>query len=148
MGRAKSQAEPLPEQPSSQPWVRFQAELDRQGKGLQWLANRMGCSIQRVQNWTTRGVPKGAFPELAAALDKSVDWVAGLPQKEHKPAPVLSNNALLLAIAYDHMTAAEKMRLDRLMAASMDIQLRNEVPTDEGGLSGLGDLDEHEKKTG
>ncbi len=62
-------------------WGRIQGELTRRGKGLQWLANELGSPIQRVQNWTTRGVPKGAYPEIAAALGKSIDWLAGMNDK-------------------------------------------------------------------
>jgi hypothetical protein len=130
-------------------WKQFQEELDRRGKGLQWLADRMGCSIQRVQNWTTRGVPRGAYPELAAALGQTIDWVAGNEPRRPDPVlPSLSNSAMLVALAYDRMTPAEKMRLDRLMAAALDIDLSSEqVPHDRGGLSGLSDLDEHEQSS-
>lgn len=33
--------------------------------------------LQRIQNWITRGVPRHAWPEIAQALGKSIDWVAG-----------------------------------------------------------------------
>lgn len=64
-------------------------------------------------------------------------------------APVVSDAAMLVALAYDRMTPAEKMRLDRLMAAAMDVPLeRQDVHQDLGGMSGLGDLEdtEHHKQ--
>lgn len=37
----------------------------------------MGWSIQRLQNWKLRGVPSKVFPDIATALGRSIDWVAG-----------------------------------------------------------------------
>jgi len=58
-------------------WQRVNAELKRRGKGIQWLADQAGWKIQRVQNWSKRGVPQEVFPEIAMVLNKSIDWVAG-----------------------------------------------------------------------
>jgi SOS-response transcriptional repressor LexA len=67
-------------------WTRIEEELARRGRGWQWLADQMGMKIQRVQNWKTRGVPKGAYPDLAAALGKTMDWVAGIADEDRQAA--------------------------------------------------------------
>jgi hypothetical protein len=70
-------------------WDRVERELARRKLGQQWLADKLGYTIQRVQNWKTRGIPKSAFPEVAAALNESADWVAGTAEPKWKqPAAV------------------------------------------------------------
>lgn len=61
----------------SSTWDRIDSELRRRRRNWQWLADRMGWTIQRLQNWKLRGVPSKVYPELATALDRSLDWVAG-----------------------------------------------------------------------
>jgi hypothetical protein len=61
-------------------WDRIERELARRKKGLQWLADQMTYTLQRVQNWKTRGVPKSAYPDVAAAFGESIDWVAGVAE--------------------------------------------------------------------
>ena len=76
-------------------WNRVKDEAERRAKGRwqQWLTDRLTdisdkpYSIQRVQNWKTRGVPRGEYPSLALALGKSIDWVAGLEASERIPEP-------------------------------------------------------------
>jgi hypothetical protein len=66
-------------------WDRINNELLRRGKNWQWLADQTDYSIQRLQNWKTRGVPTGSYALLAEKLNRSIDWVAGL---EADPLPV------------------------------------------------------------
>lgn len=58
-------------------WERIDAELKRRGRNWQWLADEMGYTIQRLQNWKTRGVPRNEHGAIADALEKSTDWVSG-----------------------------------------------------------------------
>lgn len=78
-------------------WERVESEVKRQYKGdapLQWLADKLGYSIQRVQNWKARGIPRDAWYDIAVSLSISIDWVAGLVDEprahfrvEEPPAP-------------------------------------------------------------
>jgi lambda repressor-like predicted transcriptional regulator len=60
------------------PWDIVTAELSRRGKNLTWLADELGTSLQRVQNWKTRGIPSGQFRAVASALGVTVDQLEGL----------------------------------------------------------------------
>jgi hypothetical protein len=66
------------------------------------------------------------------------------PNASALPA-VLSKDALHVAEAYERMTAAERQRLDRLMAAALDMPIDAPAREHAGGMSGLGPLDEVEK---
>lgn len=65
-----------------------EAERHAKGRAQQWLAERLTdvgekeYTIQRVQNWKTRGIPKGEYETLATALGKTLDWVAGVERVE------------------------------------------------------------------
>lgn len=62
-------------------WERVESEVKRQYKGdaqLQWLADKLGYSIQRLQNWKSRGIPRDAWYDIAVSLSVSIDWIAGL----------------------------------------------------------------------
>ncbi len=72
----------------NQAWTLVEAELTHRRKGPQWLADALGFTIQRVQNWKTRGVPANAFPAVAAAFGESVEWISGVaPPKRKTKAP-------------------------------------------------------------
>jgi len=102
------------------------------------------------------GLTKGRVSQLLDPNEPFGDNAArrlteklGLPMRyfDQPPDAPLSSDALQVAVAYEKMTPAEKMRLDRLMAAAMDVPLQQqEVPHDMGGMSGLGPLDETPKK--
>ena len=137
----------------NRPWQQFADELERRAKPLQWLATRLSCSIQRVQNWTTRGVPRAAFPEVAEAFGESIDWVAGLapPKWQEATKQTLSEDALALAAAYEKMSANERQRLRLLLMAARDginpdIARAPGRPAPAadflGGMSNFGKLDE------
>ena len=66
-------------------WQRVQDELDARGRGLKWLADALDTSVQRVQNWKARGLPPGAQLEVAVALNRSLDWLAGIAPIEREP---------------------------------------------------------------
>lgn len=57
-------------------WQRIEAELRRRGRTDQWLADELGYSKQRVNNWSRRGVPATEHSNLARVLGKTLDWVA------------------------------------------------------------------------
>ena len=59
-------------------WDRINKELLRRGKNWQWLADQTEFTIQRLHNWKKRGVPPACYPTLAAKLNRSTDWIAGL----------------------------------------------------------------------
>jgi hypothetical protein len=59
------------------PWERIDQELKRLGKNWAWLSEELGFTMQRLQNWKTRGVPPDAWLPVADALDVSLDWLAG-----------------------------------------------------------------------
>jgi hypothetical protein len=95
-------------------WERVSAELERRGLGLAWLADKMECSIQRVQNWTTRGIPKGAYGDVAAALGESIDWIAGRAPPKWRTAPPLPEfdaDTLNFAAEYQRMSIEQRRAL-------------------------------------
>lgn len=118
--------EPKEPAPKADPaWERVSAELTRRGKKIGWLATKLETSIQRVQNWSARGLPPKAYAEVAAALDESVDWVAGVgPPKWRTPplAPterdLLTEKAVAVGRAFDRMNATDQQLFLRLLEAS------------------------------
>jgi hypothetical protein len=84
-------------------WKRIDAELTARGRSITWLAQRMESSVQRVYNWQSRGIPASAYPELAEALGKSIDWVAGKDEDEPSGASGLSPMAMKLAVEFDRI---------------------------------------------
>jgi hypothetical protein len=80
--------------------------MQRRGKGLLWLADALSTpdavyTIQRVQNWTTRGLPRKEFPAVAVALGESSDWVAGLAGPKRTDVDRLSPMAVAIAREFD-----------------------------------------------
>lgn len=133
----------------SRPWKQFQDELDRRGKSLRWLAERLNSDVRRVHNWKERGVPRGAWPELAAAFGESIDWVAGLAPARRRPPGEWDEDTKAFATEYQMLDMDERKMLRRLFDAVKDSP-RGIVPPSErpylGGLSGFGDFDEEEDK--
>jgi hypothetical protein len=133
-------------------WSRVDVELKRRGVGLTWLADAMGSSIQRVQNWTTRGLPPKAYGEVAAALDETLDWIAGLSSPKWREAPTplvdqLSPAAIAFALYFDRADAKERQILARMIPVDIDITRPAGPLNHLGGLeTGLGDLDAPPKR--
>lgn len=62
-------------------WRRVTDELAARGRNLTWLAEKLGSGRQRVYNWQARGVlPQSVHAEVAAALGKTPNWLAGLDE--------------------------------------------------------------------
>ncbi len=127
---------------------------DRRGRAV--VAERAGLSSVALEQ-IIKGVllptkadgtrsPKSLGDKAARAIERAFSLGEGWFDAS-EPATSLSNEALMVAIAYDSMTRAEKMRLDRLMAAALDVPIqRQDVPEYMGGISGLGELDEEPAK--
>lgn len=66
-------------------WNRIDAELKRasgikEGKGRwAWLATQLGYTVQRLQNWKSRGVPGDEHARIAAVLRVTLDWLVTGP---------------------------------------------------------------------
>lgn len=62
------------------PWEVIEESLlrHRPARNLQWLADRLGTSIQVVHNWKSRGVPAKRYREIAEALGVTLDQLEGL----------------------------------------------------------------------
>ena len=75
-------------------WDRINNELLRRGKNWQWLADQTDYSIQRLQNWKTRGVPYEVCPAIERLTDRQVmrydlrpnDWSEMWPELAQAPA--------------------------------------------------------------
>jgi len=89
-------------------WTRVQEELDARGRGLKWLADALGTSVQRVQNWKARGLPPGVHVEVATALGRSLDWMAGIAPVERQPM-ILTDEEQRIILALRHGTAVHKL---------------------------------------
>lgn len=85
----------------TEPIERVLAELDRCGHNRAWLARKLNVSQQSIYNWTRRGIPADMFAAVAKALDRSVDWVAGVAPFDERSVPVLSPMARKLAEEFD-----------------------------------------------
>jgi hypothetical protein len=81
-------------------WARIEAELKARRRSKASLAEQLGETAQAVGNWKRRGVPRGQYPAIAAALGKSIDWVAGNEADIESPIG-LSQMALRLAHEFD-----------------------------------------------
>jgi hypothetical protein len=113
-------------------WTRFEAELERRGKSLRWLAEQMHCTPERFHNWRERGVPLSAMPELAEAFDESLEWVAG-----HSPPRAggqVSAEAMQVARLFDRM---DRQRQTRVLLFMLDdaAPSRTANDSDFGGLA-------------
>ena len=87
----------------SEVWTRIDAELKRRKKSWPWLGQRMGHANRgRIGNWKSRGVPVQEYPDIAAALGTSIDWVAG---KDAGPdqGPDLSPMAMKIGREFDRI---------------------------------------------
>lgn len=70
-------------------WRRVKDELDRLGKPMTWLAQRLDANPQRVYNWKNRQeIPKEAYLEVAKALGKSPNWLAGIDAPGDELSPM------------------------------------------------------------
>jgi hypothetical protein len=109
------------EKESDAAWERVAAELERRGKGLQWLADKLNTSVQAVQNWTTRGLPGRRYADVAAAFEESADWIVGLaePKWRTKAEPTerdqLSEAAVAIGVAFDRMAADQRESFLKLL---------------------------------
>src|SRR6185369_4849102 len=131
------------------PWKQFQDELDRRGKNLKWLADQLGSPIQRVHNWTTRGVPKGAYPEVAAAFDESLDWVAGLAPTRRRPPGEWDDDTKAFAAEYQLLDMDDRKMLRKLYEAVSTTHRGITPPAERpylGGISGFGDIEEEKQR--
>lgn len=64
-------------------WARVYRLLKQRKQSMQWLADQLGYSKQRVAMWKARGaIPAAEHAAVAAAIGKSVDWVAGLTEAD------------------------------------------------------------------
>ena len=104
-------------------WHLVEAELAHRKKGLQWLATKLECTIQRVQNWTTRGIPVSAYPEVAAAFGESIDWVAGLAPPRRKIADETDE---LSPSEWGHLKEYRDMAVDDRRAIDEETRMRAE----------------------
>lgn len=124
--------------------ARFQELLDSRFRGdRKALMRATGLTKGRVSQLLDPNEPFGdnAAQRLVEKLSLPENYF-DVPPAVDVPLP-LSGDALQVALAYEKMTPAEKMRLDRLMAAAMDVPLvQQDVPRNLGGMSHLGELDE------
>lgn len=63
------------------------AKPDGKGREVAWLSDKLGCTIQRVNNWKARGVPTSALQDIADALGWSVDALHGRADPPSDPWP-------------------------------------------------------------
>lgn len=132
-------------------WARVAAELDRRGRGIQWLADELDTSVQRVQNWTTRGLPGRLYVQVAAALGESADWIVGMAEPKWKAAKTepserdrLSAAGVAVGAAYDRMTPAQREQFIKLLEVAFGADPRErpeELAPKELGHSDIMDLD-------
>lgn len=61
---------------------RVAAMPNGKGREVAWLASKTGMTLQRLNNWKTRGVPASSLPAVAQALGWSVNRVLGLPEPQ------------------------------------------------------------------
>lgn len=86
-------------------WRTVETELARRDLGQQWLADRLEMSVQRVNNWSRRGLAKNAYPAVAAVLGWSVDRLLAAGAEEAEQ-PRLSRAALDIALRLDGIADA------------------------------------------
>lgn len=70
-------------------WRRVTVELADRGKNLTWLAQKIGCDRPRVYAWQARrSLPESAYREVAAALGKTPNWLAGIDEAADALSPM------------------------------------------------------------
>lgn len=77
---------------------RIMQELADRGLDVKWFAKQLGGTVNRVLNWKVRGVPESKYKAIAIALDKPIDWVAGLidlPRSEELVLTDFERNLIL-----------------------------------------------------
>ena len=128
--------------------MRIKAEAERRapGRWQQWLTDRLSdvspqpYTIQRLQNWKARGVPRAEYPSLALALGRSVDWVAGMEAPPPRTGANASDDDIIAALR--DMPAAEREAFRSQILARAEVfraylrEVRGEAPepTTAGGL--------------
>ena len=147
-------------------WRRVDRELTtRKEKRLtpsSWpeLARRAGieASKQMLHNWTTRGVPKANYPEIAKALGWTVDQLLGLTDQAVTPSvsQVVSDHQRLfgaLTTQQQEDVHAYMMRMLVNVTPGVAEKVANTARPHLGGINtGFGGLDElppdEQKKAG
>jgi hypothetical protein len=143
------------EKPEKEPdpaWERVAAELERRGKGIQWLADRLNTSVQAVQNWTTRGLPGRRYADVAAALEESADWIVGLAppkwrrtKQEPTERDQLSPAAVAIGVAFDRMNADQQESFLKLLEVAFGASARSR-PIELPGISDFAGLDAEKRR--
>jgi hypothetical protein len=130
--------------------ARFKELLDSRFKGDRAaLIRETGFTKGRVSQLLDPDEPFG--DNAAASLVERLHLPAGYfdPPTTRDTSRPVSRDAMEVALAYDKMSPAERMRLDRLMAAAMDMPETAEPAREHaGGMSGLTPLEEPKKKKG
>lgn len=125
-------------------WERIiEAAQERSPHPLTWLSEQLGYTLQRVQNWSVRGVPAREYRALAQVFGESLEWVIGTAPRR-RDQPKLSQAAIKLAEFFDAATEEERRMLARLLPADIDLTAIDDLPRYHGGLSGFGDLDDEQ----
>lgn len=135
--------------------VMGEATLQARERPQQWLADRLSevgpkrYTIQRIQNWKVRGIPRGEYPSIALAIGRSSDWVAGMEASGRSefgsvgiaastghamltpgtPLPAAGRQALRAALGQiaEKMRAANRTEREMLALVMRDVAVRPEA---------------------
>lgn len=118
-------------------WIRIRDEIARRpgqkGREATWLAEKIGGTIQQVNNWKDRGVPSKALPDIAAALGWSVDTVLGNEPPPADPWPFES----VPRARFDKLTERQKGMLERDMLDALErIEAASSAPSEKRLVGG------------
>lgn len=101
-------------------------------RGWAWLAEQLGVSVQRVQNWKTRGVPAAAVPDIAIKLSVSTDYLFGLSDAVASPDAVREGPASygwpfkgVTLEQFLHLTEADRANIEGYLTATVHSALRH-----------------------
>lgn len=81
------------------------------GREVAWLAEKLQTTQQRVFNWTKRGVPSSALPDIAAAVGMTVGQLLGMEDPPQAwPFRRITQEAWAALDAYDQAAVEEAAR--------------------------------------
>lgn len=104
---------------------------------LEQVIRRVPLPAKKDGTRSPRNLGDAAARAIEAAFGLGEGWFDTPDDME-----TLSKEALDIACAYEKMTPSERIRLGHLIVASLEVDLDVLRHTDEGGISGLGPLDD------
>ena len=101
------------------PWTRVDNELGLMKKDWKWLSAQLSIDqIQRVNHWSSRGIPAKYYAPIENALKKPARWITGDADAFVAPSGYTSAG-LELAALLDMIPESDRLRRAKAFSAAV-----------------------------